>query len=385
MAEKTEVKGEIMSKLPKFNRHTIYVGQPSERTSCIVGDFNRDGVPEIIIAAREPQREIYWLGRTASGEWEHHLLDDTFDRVEAGGALADLDGDGDLDLVAGGDWKGNIIYWWECPDDPTQPWTHREIFRMPKTQSHDQMIADIDGDGRPEVYFWNQGSQTLFYALVPDDPKVSPWLNVYPIATGVHEEGLCFSDVDLDGRLELIAGLSWYRVPKSPDGKWERHEFAKGYVSPKSVTADFDDDGRPEIVISEGDASLNGREYGRCVMFKCGNDPEAMWESHVLHDRLLEPHSLQVADFDGDGHPDLFVGEMGLPNGNHPHPLAQRIFLSRGCNMEEHIIDKGVGTHEAKVITINGKVGIVGKPYRNLHSEAPRGPEVDGVHLWLPE
>jgi hypothetical protein len=76
---------------------------------------------------------------------------------------------------------------------------------------------------------------------------------------------------------------------------------------------------------------------------------------------------------------------MGLPNGNHPHPPAQRIFLSHGSNMEEHIIDQGIGTHEAKVIVVDGRVGIAGKPYRNLGSEAPRGPEVDGVHLWLPE
>jgi hypothetical protein len=373
-----------MFTLPKFSRHTIYVGQPSERTSCIVGDINNDGVPEVIIAAREPKREIYWLGRTKTGEWEYHLIDDTFDRVEAGGALADIDGDGRLELVAGGDWQGNIVYWWDSPDDTTQPWIRREIFRMPQNQSHDQMIADVDNDGRLEVYFWNQGSKTIFYAPVPDDPRISPW-QVYAIFTGVLEEGLCYADVDGDGKNELIAGLSWYRPPKSPGGNWERHEFARGYVSPKSVVADFDGDGKPEIVVSEGDASLNGREYGRVVMFKSGNDPTAMWEPCVLHDRLLEPHSLQVADFDGDGKPDLFVGEIGSPNGDHKHPPAQRIYLSRGDKMEEHIIDEGVGTHEAKVIVIDGKVGIAGKPYRNLNSTAPRGPEVDGVHLWLPE
>ena len=41
--------------------------------------------------------------------------------------------------------------------------------------SHDQLVADIDGDGRPEVYFWNQLGNALFCAPVPSDPAVSPW------------------------------------------------------------------------------------------------------------------------------------------------------------------------------------------------------------------
>jgi hypothetical protein len=81
----------------------------------------------------------------------------------------------------------------------------------------------------------------------------------------------------------------------------------------------------------------------------------------------------------------VFVGELGSPNGDHPHPPAQRIFLNRGGRFEEHVIDEGIGTHEAKRIVLDGRVGIAGKPYRNLRTEAPRGPDVDCVNLWLPE
>jgi hypothetical protein len=203
------------------------------------------------------------------------------------------------------------------------------------------------------------------------------------LATGVNEEGMFAADVDGDGNLELIAGQSWYRL--LTDGEWERHVFAQGFVSPKSVAADFDGDGQVEIVLSEGDASLNGREFGRVALFRSGGDPEALWEPEVLHDRLLEPHALQIADFDGDGRPDFFVGEMGMPKGNNPHPPAQRIFLSRAGRMEEHIIDQGVGTHEAKVIILDGRVGIAGKPFRVVREGVPRDSDVDAVHLWLPE
>ena len=105
----------------------------------------------------------------------------------------------------------------------------------------------------------------------------------------------------------------------------------------------------------------------------------------MLHDRLLDAHSLQVADFDGGGRPDLYVGEMGRVDWTVPHPPAQRLFLSRGDGMQELVIDSGVGTHEAQVIELDGRFGIVSKPYRALQDSAPRPVGVDALYLYLPE
>ena len=370
---------------PPFRRHTIYTDSPSERVLCVVGDLDGNGVPEIVIGSRKPNPELYWLGRTPAGTWEKHIIDDTFATLEAGGVLFDIDGDGDLDFIAGQDARGDRLYWWECPDDPTRRWQRHEICQMPGNKSHDQIVADLDGDGRPELIFWNQGAARLFWVPIPDDPKVSPWPGIRLIAQDVKEEGLAVADVDGDGRAELIAGQSWYRPVDPQKGLWERHRYAEGYVAPRVAAADFDGDGRVEIIVSEGDASLNGRQYGRLVRFKCGHNPEAAWEPELLHDGLLDPHSLVVEDFDGDGQPDLFVGELGMPRGDDSHPPAQRIYWNRNGAFIEEIIEEGLGTHESKAIRLDGALGIVGKPYRSLNGKVPRTPEVDGVHLWLPE
>jgi hypothetical protein len=371
----------------RFARTGIFRGEPAERVLCVVGDVNRDGNDEVVIGQRAPKPRLSWLGRDASGTWREHLIDDTFDHLEAGGFLHDIDGDGRLDLVAGADGRGDRVWWWQCPADPGDPaarWTRREIFRMPANQSHDQLIADLDGDGRPEVYFWNQGARALFAATIPDDPRTEPWPTVTTIATDVTGEGLAAADVDGDGGLELLAGLRWYKCDR--DDGWQSRAFAQSFVSTRLAVADFDGDGRVEIAISEGDASLNGRAYGRLAVCTRGANPREPWSVRLLHDRLLDPHSLAAADFDGDGRCELFVGELGDPNGDPEHEPALRIYRWDGEQFEEQVIERtSFGVHEARPIRIDGRLGIVGKPYRNLHSTAPRPPEIDTIHLWLPE
>ncbi len=367
----------------EFSRHVIYSGRPSERTLCVVGDINGDGLPEVVIGARRPRGELYWIGRTPEGAWQTHFMDDDCGPLEAGGVLVDITGNGRLDFVAGEDGSGNRLCWWENPEDPTRPWARREIAVMAATKSHDQLAADLDGDGRPELYWWNQGAGKLLWATIPKDYRHSPWPTIGEVAAAVAEEGLAAADLDGDGRLELIAGQCWYRLRS--DGSWEGHAFSEGYVSPKVVAADFDGDGSPEIVLSEGDASLVTGGPGRLVRFRAGSDVEAGWEPEVLSDALLDPHTLQVADFDADGRPDLLVGELGDPNGRHAWPPSVRIFLSRESGFQEVIVDEGVSVHEGKAFEFEGRVGIVGKPYQNLSADTPREEQVDQIHLWLPQ
>jgi hypothetical protein len=93
------------------------------------------------------------------------------------------------------------------------------------------------------------------------------------------------------------------------------------------------------------------------------------WERTVLLDRLYDGHTIDVLDFNGDGHLDIFSAEMRLDAKN---PGSIRILLGDGKgNFKTHVVQDNIGCHEGKIVDIDGDgdFDIVSKPY---NWDAPR-------------
>jgi hypothetical protein len=162
---------------------------------------------------------------------------------------------------------------------------------------------------------------------------------------------LALADLEGDGEPELVAGPYWF---KHRGGTWQRHPIAPDYRLTCVAVGDLDGDGRPEIVLSEGES-----HPARLAWFSGFPD----WQEHVLRRDLFHPHSLAVADVNGDGLLDVFVGEMGLGKNTRPRLL---VYLNQGDGtFEETAVHEPRPTHCARLGVIgDGPLpSIVGKPY----------------------
>ena len=188
-----------------------------QQTASLVLDIDLDGINDFVIAIRrDPGPSVVWYRRNPTG-WEKYLIDNSPLDIEAGGDFYDIDQDGDLDVVFGGDGSRNRIWWWENPYpnyDPNVGWTRREIKNSGENKHHDMVFGDFDGDSVVELAFWNQGAKKLFLAEIPSSPKsVQTWQyqEIYSWSSGEEHEGLTSADIDGDGLADLIGGGRWFK------------------------------------------------------------------------------------------------------------------------------------------------------------------------------
>ncbi len=354
-----------------------------QQTAAAVFDMDGDGIAEFFITerTRAPSVVAYKYnseGANGNPGWDRYIIENTPQRIEAGSAVFDIDRDGDLDVVFGGEGRSNQVWWWENPHPKQRadsPWKRHLIKDSGANKHHDQLFGDFNGDGITELVFWNQNAGNLVLARIPEKPakhrgewhmEVIYHYNTdsemeqtgqegYPGWKDTNEqEGLYACDIDGDGIDDIVGGGRWFKY--NGQGEFMENIIDASYTFTRSVAGQFIEGGRPEVILLAGD--------GHAPMYLYEYNNNGTWEKSMLIQEVVDGHSIDVLDFNGDGHLDIFSGEMGL-NGGNPNARI-RILLGDGAgNFVHHVVSKGIGTHESKIADLDGDgdYDILSKPY----------------------
>jgi len=352
----------------------------TQQTASIVCDIDKDGVNDFVIAGRTKAPSIIWYRRAADG-WARYVVDNMRLRIEAGSDFFDIDGDGDIDIVFGGDSASSDVWWWENPYpkfDFKTPWKRHIIKDFGGRKHHDQIFGDFDGDGQAELVFWNQGAQKLYIAEIPDNPRqaktwtcteIYSWskdsemkqrqIRPYPGFKAVNEhEGLAKADIDGDGKIDIVGGGRWFKHIEGT--KFVENIIDAGYQFTRSAAGQLIKGGRPEVVLVVGDGWAPLMIYEWKKVKRDGGT----WFAKELIEEVDCGHSLAVVDFDGDGNLDIWVAEMRL-GGKNPDAKNMVLLGDGKGNFQILIICEGIELHESKIADLDGDgdLDILGKPY----------------------
>jgi hypothetical protein len=226
----------------------------------------RNGI-DIVAGGKNQNAKIGWLEAPADardlGGWKWHPL------YDAGWIMSliaeDMDGDGDLDIVAS-DRKGSSrgCLWIENPG-PTLVNGSWPIHRIGHSDREYMFLtlADLDGDGLRDVLAATAGHELVYYRrMAARPPAWESHIIELPENTGTGK-GVAVGDLDGDGRQDIVfscekaggkRGLMWMRYVLAPtDRRWLAFDIGGGRGAKFDLVqlVDVDGDGDLDVLTTE--------------------------------------------------------------------------------------------------------------------------------------
>lgn len=274
--------------------------------SGLFADFDNDGDLDLYVAsmptAKDPTVSASKLFRNAGGGKFEDVSEGNAPCSDFGARSAtvlDFDGDGRLDLLVGEDPFGVYAKTKSSRLFRNQGGlmfadVSREVGLPADVPGLGVAAGDLTGDGWPDFMlsaryggnrvFVNDGHGKFVEAVACRD--VFDWsIKAKPTASDDSSAGVCFGDVDRDGRLDVVIG----------------QHYKRPWLQPVSL----------RLYLNRG--LKDGQPAFEDVTDACGLQPLPMKAPHV-----------EIQDFDNDGWPDIYTAIVKFDAQQQPHPVIYR-------------------------------------------------------------
>jgi len=302
-------------------------------TSVAVADLNGDGRPDIVTTNSDGNSVSVLLGN-GDGTFS---VQQTFPvgRSPRSVVVADLTGDGIPDLIVANYNDDTVSVLLGKGDGTFLP---QEVFPVGQ-KPYALAVADLTGDGKPDIVVANSASDTVSVLLNLGGNK--DYVNLAPqvtSATGKQPFSVAVADLTGDGIPDIItanaASNTLSVLLGNGNGTFRPQQtYAVGSRPYSVAAADLTGDGKPDIVTTD---------YGsNSVSILINNDGGSFLNGQTFATDL-SPVQTVVAEVNGDGRPDLVT----VSN----HDSAVGVLLGKGDGTFEPVAAGGVGRTDTPLL-----------------------------------
>ncbi len=292
----------------KFKKYTLTTDFVAEGVA--VADVNKDGKMDVLAGT-------FWF---EAPDWKRHeiipgkvFITTVYSNSFLNFSM-DVNRDGWMDLI-NIPTPGAAATWYENPKNKPGFWKEHSLFHSVGNES--PAMYDINNDGTMDLVCNDSKNKKMVWVSAPLSKSDTSWTqhiisNDSVRGTHMYTHGLGFGDFNKDGRQDVVMREGWWEAPadrKQTD--WKFHPGAISEECSQMYPMDLDGDGDIDVI------SASAHNYGIWWHEQVQDGDSIRWVKHEIYTKFSQTHGMALVDINGDGNPDLVTGKRYFAHNEH--------------------------------------------------------------------